>query len=123
MDAGGGWAVTDLLNDNGLQITSSLWLIYFGGCAKVSLTCIVHVGNASKELYLLLQKFKKKLVNLHKWNIKDLYLYMWKEIPLERINQKVTNTIDSINPKICNRYALHDTEERNLFYSEPGRRL
>lgn len=89
----------------------------------MSLTCGVHVGNASKELYLLLQKFKKKLVSLYKWNIKDLYLYMWKETPPERINQKVTNTIDSINPKICNLYALHYTEERKLFYSEPGCRL
>lgn len=122
MDADGGWAVTDL-NDNGLKITSRLWLICFGVCAKVSLTCGVHVDNASKDFYLLLQKFKKKLVNLHKWNIKDLYLCMWKEIRRERINQKVTNTTDSINPKICNRYALHDTEERKLFYSEPGCRL
>lgn len=31
---------------------------------------------------------------------------MWKEGPLEKISQKVTNKISNVNPKIFNPYAM-----------------
>lgn len=41
------------------------------------------------------------------------------------MNQKVTNTIVNINPKIFNLYALHDNEARKKFTSgqDVGRTL
>lgn len=61
------------------------------------------------------------MVHFHKWNIKRPQ-FMYVERPLEKIGQKVTNTISNINPNIFNLWAMHDMEAGKQIYFEPGYR-
>lgn len=42
---------------------------------------------------------------------------MWKEKPPEKLSQKVTNRMGTINPEIFNPYVMHNIEARKKFVS------